>query len=135
MPPSAMHYVSNEGIDEEGQPDVRFIASFKTYGEAAELKKALDSAKENMKAFIFHSLVKRRPGEPASHEAWHIDDSDEASQIAKETHVSEIGFDVFVGPKEAVDNALINWDRAEICEAVSQILQRFSQTGDPTGGR
>jgi hypothetical protein len=136
MPTITMHYVSNRGVDTPGDPTIRFIASFEKYGEAAALKEVLDGLdRDNRAAIIFHSLVRRRPGEPASHETWHVDEGKKASEIMKEAHITEVGFDVFEGPKELVDNALHNWDRAVLCDTVTQILQGYSQAGDPTGGR
>jgi hypothetical protein len=139
MPEITMHWVSNRGVDSPGEPeglDIRFVASFENYDQAAVLKEALDGREPHDRgAIIFHSLVRRRPGERASHEAWHVDQGKKGSEIAKEPHVTPLSFDVFEGPKEHVDNALKNWDRAVLCDAVTQILRGYSQTGDPTGGR
>src|SRR5689334_6989510 len=99
--PTTTQYVSNRGPDTPGHPDdVRFVASFETFEEAASLKKKLDAADASRSAIIFQSLVRVTPAARPSHETWHIDTGKESSETASRPDCTPLGFDVFTGPRK-----------------------------------
>jgi hypothetical protein len=129
------HYVSNEGVDRAGSPefeDVRFIASTDDFRQAKAIKAALDD--DERCAVIFRSLFRSSPGKRSSHESWHIDDDRDDSPEADDKDATRIGFDVFTAPKHIVDRWKHQWDRAALCGHITELLERFAQTGDPSGG-
>lgn len=135
--PTTVQFVSNRGPDKAGHPvDVRFIASFETFEEAADLKKKLDDdgQAQDRAAIIFHSLVRTKKGSRPSHETWHVDKGKTASETAKKEGCTPLGFDVFTAPRKLINDALEKWDRTTLCDSITEILLGFSQTGTPGGG-